>query len=75
MDFFIILKCSVFFLLITVREEFPLSNIIFVGYVLQIKLKLSKPKNQFLSHFIEFTAEQVLKSLSGINNSLELHVS
>ena len=29
---------------------------------------------QFFSHFVEFTVEQVLKSCSNINNSLEAHV-
>ena len=41
MDFLNILKCSVFFLLIKLQGvSYPLSNIIFVGYVLQIKTKL-----------------------------------
>ena len=56
----------VFCLLITLQREFPVSNIIFVEYALQIKIKLS--------HFQEFTLEQVLKSFSGRNNSLEPHI-
>ena len=43
MDFFIILKRSVFFLLIKLQEEFPLSNI-FAEHILQIKIALKTIK-------------------------------
>ena len=75
MNFFIILKCSVFFLLRTLSEEFlPVKYYLCWICTSNKNNNIKNHKIQFFSHFVEFTVKQVLKSFSDRNNSLELHV-
>ena len=72
MHFFIILKCSVFFLLITSQKDFPPAKYRLCWICTSNKNKALK--FLFSSHFLEFTLEQVLKSFSDRTNSLKPHV-
>ena len=67
--------CPVFFFLITLQEEFSPANY-YICWVCTSNKKWSSKNHEIqpFNHFVEFTEDQVLKSFSGRNSSLESHV-